>query len=555
LAKGSHAPIAAIRGWPIERHSVIIIRTLQIGWAAMGLMAAVAADRLEPRERKKGSLFPLKLRCALERLGPTFVKLGQALGQRPDLLPTAWTAELSRLQEAVAPFPGETAVKMVEAALAQPLARRFQTFEIEPLAAASVAQVHSARLLDGREVVVKVLRPNVRAQIDQDMRILILVAGIAAALVPALRERQSMALVRELWRNLQRETDLTEEAKNVRRFARAFKDSPIVSIPDVIEGLSFQGVLVQEMSHGRRIGDPTLASKAGPLSQAFIDFYLQQFFVLGLFHADPHPGNVFVMDDGRLCFHDFGAVGWLDARSRQALMAFVQGFIHQDSEWLTQAAFDLGLLTPAADRRMVERGVEEILAGLAGAPLEQWSIGSVMLSIARLGGGQTIVLPPRLAALVRTVFTAEGTLRLLDPTLNLVETLTNSGKSLISNAEFGKGDDAGLARLKWEVGLAARSAPATVARTLGRLGASEGLSLPVHLPEVAAAATRMARAADRIALSLVTLGLYIAASLLMQHSLGPRFPGDLPVLAAVGYALALWFTLRLVRSIAATGGL
>jgi ubiquinone biosynthesis protein len=315
-------------------------------------------------------------------------------------------------------------------------------------------------------------------------------------------------------------------------------------------------VLVQELSRGRHIGDPLLSAQASRLSKAFIDFYLEQFFVLGFFHADPHPGNIFVKDDGRLCFHDFGAVGWLDVRSRRALMGFVQGFIHQDADWLTQASFDLCLLAGAADRQTVARGVEAILSGLAGVPLEQWSIANVMLGIARLGGGDAMVLPPHLAALVRTVFTAEGTLRLLDPSLNLVQTLTESGETLIKNAlSSGKVGDSGLSRLKWKAAIAAGSAPATAARALGRLRDGEGFSVPVHIPEVTAAASRMGRAADRIALALVTLGLYIAASLLMQHSIGPRIFGNLPLLAAIGYGLALWFTWRLVHSIARTGGL
>jgi ubiquinone biosynthesis protein len=217
---------------------VIIVRTLEIGRAAAGLLAAAAAERLGWRDPKKPPSFPVKLRLSLERLGPTVVKFGQALSQRPDLLPPAWITELKRLQEAVPPFPGKMAVSMVEAALDKPLAQCFEVFDVEPLAAASVAQVHAARLLDGREVVVKVLRPGVRAQIDQDMRILVVLAAGATAIIPALRMRQAVALVRELWRNLHKETDLNEEATNIRRFAGAFKSSQIVSIPDVIAELS-----------------------------------------------------------------------------------------------------------------------------------------------------------------------------------------------------------------------------------------------------------------------------------------------------------------------------
>lgn len=529
---------------------MIILRAFRIGGAAAGLLWAAAAERLSPGA---GPGFPVRLRRTLERLGPTFVKLGQALSQRRDLLPDRWTSELSRLQADARPFAAETAAAAVQAALGAPAHDLFESFDPSPLAAASVAQVHRALLHDGREVVVKILRPGVRTQIDRDMRILLGVAAFAGATIPALRRRRTTALVRELWRNLRRETDLQEEARNIRRFARAFEGSPTVFIPDVVEDLSAEGVLVQVMSHGRDISDPSLAAQAGALSRAFVDFYLQQFFVLGVFHADPHPGNIFVMADGRLCFHDFGAVGVLDARSRRALLAFLQAFAAQDPEWLTDAAVDLGLLSPTADRQDIARGVEAILADLTGAPLKDWSIAGVMMSIARLGGGDTLALPPHLAALVRTVFTAEGALRTLDPDLDVTRTLSESAEALLVKGGLadGAGDD--LRRLKWETALAARGLPAAAARMLH--GGGKGGGLPLAFPDLPAAASRLGRAADRIAIALVTFGLYVAASLLMQHSIGPRIFGDLPLFAAVGYGLALWFTWRLVRSIDRTDGL
>ncbi|GIK49833.1 MAG: ABC transporter [Alphaproteobacteria bacterium] len=519
---------------------MILLRAVEIGWAGLWLLLVAA---FKPTRRRLAT----RVRRTLERLGPAFVKLGQALSQRRDILGLDWIAELTRLQESVRPFPGEAAQRAVEAAFGGRLSDHFERFDIEPLASASVAQVHRAWLRDGREVIVKVLRPGVRVRIDEDMRILLALVTMAAALIPELRKRQSPGVVAEIRRNLRRETDLREEARNVRRFARAFAASEIVAVPDVIDGLSSSDVLVQEFSHGLHLGDPRLAPQAQRLSSAFIDFYLEQFFVAGFFHADPHPGNIFVLDDGRLCFHDFGAVGFLDATARQALLSFVQGFIHQDADWLTEAAADLGLISASADREAVARGVDALLAELAGAPLAEWSIATVMLAVARFGGGGAVILPSHLAALVRTVFTAEGTLRLLDPKLDVIATLAEKRESL--TARLGSGawiEQRALARLKWEGLRAAHDAPSALARGLAHLREGKGLGLSVRVEDLARASERTLKSANRIALALVTLGLYIAASLLMQHSIGPRLWGDLPVLAAVFYALALWFTLRLV---------
>lgn len=525
---------------------MILFRFAQIGWVLSGLLIGAAIGRLFFRKRSAAQL-TVKTRRTFERLGPTFVKLGQALSQRRDLLPRQWIEELSRLQERVSPFAGEIAVRVVEAALSRPLSELFVHFDREPLASASVAQVHRAQLTDGRQVIVKVLRPGVRARIDEDMRILIALVSVASFVAPALRRRRSAAVVREIWRNMRKETDLNEEARNIRRFARAFSGSSTIAVPDVIDGMSASDVLVQELSAGLRVGDPRLEARARELSRAFIEFYLEQFFVVGLFHADPHPGNIFVMEDGRLCFHDFGAVGFLDEAARAALLGFVQALIHEDPAWMTEAAADLGLVAASADRAAVARGIAALLADLAGAPLADWSIANVMLTVARLGGGDSVVLPAHLAALVRTVFTAEGTLRLLDPKLDVLETLSESSAEFVSGSVLGRSATrAGLARLKWEGLRALRAAPALAAHTLAGLRRGEGLSVSVRAPEVIDATALMDRAANRIALALVTLGLYIASSLLMQHSIGPRLWGEMPLLAALGYGAALWLTAKLV---------
>lgn len=548
---------AAVMGRPERRPvqviggggaGMIILRALQIGLAAFGLLIAALWARVRPQT---AAGLPQRVRRTLEQLGPTFVKLGQALSQRRDLLSSAWTIELGRLQASARPFSAEVAAMAVEAALGKAPKDLFTDFDPAPLAAASVAQVHRARLPDGRAVVVKVLRPGVRTHIDRDMRIVVALAWLGTVLIPFLRRRRLVPLAHEIWRNLRRETDLEEEARNIRRFARAFQDSSTVFIPDVIDTLSARDVLVQEMSHGRDIGDAALAGEAKALAQAFVNFYLEQFFRVGVFHADPHPGNIFVLEDGRLCFHDFGAVGMLDSVSRRALMAFVQAFAAQDPVWLADAASDLGLLTLGVDHTAVVRGVEAILVELEGVPLESWSIAGLMVDIARLGGGDAVALPPHLAVLMRTVFTAEGTLRTLDPRLNVTEMLSESAPKVLQSLDHAKGGAAPtLGRFRWEMATAARDLPQAAARWLhdGR----QGGGLAIRLPDATAAADRLGRSADRIALALVALGLYIAASLLMQHSIGPRILGDLPLLAALGYGLALWFTFRLVRHLGRT---
>ena len=209
-------------------------RLLVIAFAVLGVLIHAARARVSARAR--GTL-PLHLRSTLERLGPPFVKLGQALSLRRDLLPDDITEALQGLQDDVKPFPGADAQREVERELGRPLDEVFREFEQKPFAAASIAQVHRAWLLDGREVVVKVRRPHIRAQIDRDMRLLMLVLRCLGPVVPILRRYDAVALAREIWTRLQAETNLRQEALNVRRFVDAFRDHPLVEVPDVEEAL------------------------------------------------------------------------------------------------------------------------------------------------------------------------------------------------------------------------------------------------------------------------------------------------------------------------------
>ena len=211
-------------------------RLLRIGAAVAGLLALAAVERLRGTPAEASRL-PLRLRLALERLGPTFVKLGQTVSLRTDLLSGAWLAELRRLQDRVAPFPGTEARQAVEAAFGRPVEQVFAAFETEPMATASIAQMHRARLKDGRAVIVKVRRPGVREQIDRDMRALLGVARLAVAVAPRLRRVQPLRILDEIWANIRKEADFHQEARNIRSFREAFRRWPTLYSPDAVEDL------------------------------------------------------------------------------------------------------------------------------------------------------------------------------------------------------------------------------------------------------------------------------------------------------------------------------
>jgi ubiquinone biosynthesis protein len=490
------------------------------------------------------------------RLGTTFIKFGQALSMRRDILPDEYVAALQSLQDHIAPFSAEEAVHEIEKGLGRPIKELFSKFDKKPLAAASVAQVHTAKLHDGRQVIVKVRRSGIKTQIDHEMRALTVVTRIAMLLMPRLKHYQPLRIVEEIWSNLRKEIDFRQEARNIRLFVTAFADWPAIYIPDVIEDLVSETVIVQVRSSGRRVDDPAIKAEGPRLAQDFVDAYLHQIFVLGVFHADPHPGNIFITSTGRICLHDFGLVGVLDRSTRRKLAAFTNAFVHQDADWLLNAAIDLGVLGGEMNRAEFRRGIAEIIADYSARPLKEWSIAEAFLRITRLGQAQNVFIPYELVILMRAMFNAEHAVRTLDPEFQLLESLRTKGPEVLKAALEQADWNVTIDRLKHDTLAALQELPAIVGAWTRRLNEEgEGLGLSLRLQGLENLEAHLDRSSNRVALALVTLGLYIAGSLLMLHSLGPRLYDDIPALAAVAYALALWFTFRLARGISRSGSL
>ncbi len=521
------------------QHRSLTGRALQIGLAFAGFVVWWGWHRGVMRCDDH----PVAERFAtlLQGLGTTFVKLGQHLSLRADLLPETAQHALARLQDHVGPFPSEQAVQAVEAAFGHPSSKLFARFDMAPLAAASVAQIHRAALPDGREVIVKVRRPGAAQAVESDMRILRLVATVAQALLPPLRRWGLVAIVDEIAGNLRLEMDLAREARYVRRFADAWRGSPDVDIPDVIDGLCTAAVMVQHFSSGVRI-DAVAVAEREACARRLVDSYVKQLFEYGLFHGDPHPGNLFVMADGRICFHDFGIVGRLDRRLRRALTAFALAFVEQDADWVVDAWFDMGLVGKQVQRSAFLPMVQSLLADCAERPLRDWSLPDALGKLVAAGRSQAVRLPVDLLVLTRTMLLLEGTVRALAPSFSIFETLSrHAGAGAMDQAPKPEASK----RLAFELSSASSDLSAALAQRLHGALARERLFEIAIVPD-ARLQEGVDRASRRIALALVTLGLYIASSLLMQHAVGPQW-GGMPLLALAGYALAIRLTFSVAR--------
>jgi ubiquinone biosynthesis protein len=519
----------------------IVISFFGLGWAWLRL------HRRAPQE------LPERLRRTIERLGTTFIKLGQGLSLRSDLLPAGYREALDRLHSQVPPFDSAQAVATVESAFHRPLAEIFADFDRIPFAAASVAQVHRARMPDGTEVAVKIRRPGIVAQVRTDLRLLRRLVGAAQFFVPVLRRQRPLELIDELSAQLLIEIDLEHEARNVRRLAEALKNQPHLWMPRIIEPYVHPNVLVQEYSHGRPVSATFGTERGREIAGELLDAYLYQLFVAGVFHGDPHPGNLFDMPDGTLCFHDFGLIGYLDPQSRMALAQMFEAVARSDAEGALDGGVDLGFISGSIDRREYQGAISEILSDLSSLPLAQWSVAEAMWRIAKLGSGEHFKLPRRLLVLLRALFLAESTIRELRPDFDLLGELTARTGKLAQAAEEAS-ERTGAQPMAVKVVRAAQELPGLLFDLLRQARAEDGRpGVVVHHRGLEELEVSVARTGNRLSMALVTLGLYVAGSLLMLHSAGPRVLGDVPVMALIAFALALLLSARLLLAISRSG--
>lgn len=524
---------------------------LKLAGAGMRLVLIAAWEQLRAVPRPASRL-PVALRRTLERLGPVFVKAGQAASLRRDLLPQAYLDELAHLRDDVAPVPVAAVRAEIAGSLGRPVDELFASFEDRPMAAASIAQVHAARLHDGRAVVVKVRRPGIRRRIDRDMRALRRLIRILAAISARVRQMQPLEVADEIRANLLRETDFVQEARAMNRFAAAFDGSTSIEAPEVVQELVSEAVLVQQRKSGKSLADVAGGARSSALARQLLDSYLHQVFAVGFFHGDPHPGNIFITERGAICFHDFGLSGQLDTRTRRDLAMFLQGFVQQDAGWMLDYALALGLIAPDVPKEALQRGFNDILADFAAMPLGQWSIAELFARVSRLGPPGSVLVPYNLLVLMRAMFLLESALRLLDPGLRPVEILSEKGRDFVRRLVT---PSEGADRLKNELGIAAAAAPAAIAEAVNRLRRGEiGLSMEIRVRELDSVRRSLDRSVGRLAVALLTLGLFIGSSQLMQHPIGPKL-FEMPALALGGYALAIWYTLRMLRAIARSGHL
>ena len=367
-----------------------------------------------------------RLREALETLGPIFVKFGQVLSTRRDLLPLDIADELAKLQDQVPPFPAEQAVFEIEKSLGRKIAELFQSFNRDPVASASIAQVHLAVLKDGREVAVKVLRPGVERDIAKDVALLETGAALAERLWADGRRLKPREVVAEFARHLEHEMDLMREAASASQLRRNFAASALLLVPEVHWEMCAQRVMVMERMQGTPISQVNVLREKNidipALARAGVEIFFTQVFRDGFFHADMHPGNILVADDGRYVALDFGIMGTLTEVDKNYLAQNFLAFFNRDYRRVAQAHLDAGWVPPGTRVDEFEAAIRAVCEPIFARPLKEIYFGKLLLRLFQTARRFDVEVQPQLVMLQKTLLNIEGLGRELDPELDLWQT-------------------------------------------------------------------------------------------------------------------------------------
>jgi len=385
---------------------------------------------LAPRRRDRSAPIGERIRLALEELGPIFVKFGQAISTRRDLLPPDIADELAKLQDAVPPFPAEQAKAIIEGAYGEPVGTVFERFDNEPLAAASIAQVHTAKLKAGTEVIVKVLRPGVDGQIERDLGVLRMLAGLADRYWEHGKRLRPLEVVDEYEHTILDELDLMREAANTAQLKRNFQGSDMLYVPEVYWDYCRPEVLVQERIFGTPISDMDTLRAAGTniqlLAENGVEIFFTQVFRHNFFHADMHPGNIFVLHDDpakpKYAAVDFGIVGTLSPEDQRYLAENFLAFFDRDYHRLARLHLGSGWVPAGTRVDQLESAVRTVCEPIFNKPLAEISFAQVLMRLFRVAQRFDVEIQPQLILLHKTLFNIEGLGRQLYPQLDLWKT-------------------------------------------------------------------------------------------------------------------------------------
>jgi ubiquinone biosynthesis protein len=481
----------------------------------LGVDEAVAADTVTTTDKATAD----QLADDLEAMGPTFVKLGQVLSGRPDLIPEAYIKALERLQDRVKPFSDAEAQQIIEDELGVRISKAFSSFDPQPLAAASLAQVHRATLRDGREVVVKVQRPNIATQIADDFEVIAQIARYLDEHSEWAARRRLAAIVEELRQSVMFELDYEREAQNLKAMLRNLEGFDRLYVPQPIESYFTKRVLTMEYVAGTKITAlgplARMEMDGAQLAEQLFNAYLKQVLVDGLFHADPHPGNLFLTPDGHLVLLDLGMVGRTTPGMQENLLKLLIAISEGKAEQATEVLMKIGETAPDCDAALFRRRIGQVIAEQHGLNMQQINVGRTLLTVNGIAAEHGVYVPSELTLLAKTLLQLDEVGKALDPEFDPNASIRRNVTELMADRMRKQSTQGSMLSSVLDLKDFVAGLPTRLNRIMDALSNRE-LEVKVRTMDVDVVLDGLQKVANRIASGIILAALIIGAALLMR---------------------------------------
>ena len=499
---------------------------------------------------------PIRIRLALEELGPTFVKLGQILSTRPDLIPQNYITELQKLQDKVPPFAYAQVNQMIKRELGTDILKIFKSFEQKPLAAASLGQVHQAILEDGNKTVAKVQRPDIEKVIETDLDILFDLARLTEKHIPASRLYDPVGIAEEFAKAIRLELDYGTEGRNAERFKKNFEGDETIYTPKIYWEFSSRRILTMELIEGIKINNLKELDKVGydrkKIAENVAKAFMKQILIDGFFHADPHPGNMLVMKDGIIGFMDFGMMGRLDEEIREKGIDLFIAVLERNPNKIINEMLNLGITSQEEiDTRSLKIDIKEMLDQYYDKPLKEIILGELISQLVEISIKYHIKMPAEFALLGKSLITIEGIGSELDPDFNLAEIAKPYAKDVILERKSPQRLISKLLNDLSELYNLVILIPRQLSKTLKKM--EKGVfKLEFQHRGLENLINALDKSTNRLSYSLILAAIIVGSSLIMQTNKGPLFMG-FPVIGILGFLIAGVLGLGLVIIILRSG--
>ncbi|MDY7034507.1 MAG: 2-polyprenylphenol 6-hydroxylase [Thermodesulfobacteriota bacterium] len=495
-----------------------------------------------------------RLVLALEELGPTFIKIGQFLSTRPDLIPTEFIEELRKLQDEVPAFNFYQVKAQIESELDRPIEDLFSGFDEKPAAAASIGQVHTARLESGEKVVVKIQRPELEKIVHTDVDILIGLATLAERHIAESELYSPVGVMQEFARTMEKELDFTREGHSMERFTINFTDDKFFYVPRVYWDLTSKRILTMECIDGVKVSEHESLKQKGLdrkiIAQRGADAFLKQVLVYGLFHGDPHPGNIFVLQDNTICLLDYGIVGYVDDRIRTRMIRLIIYIIRKDVDGIVKVLLNIGIIDAKMDLIGFRADLLEFIERYYRIPLKRLDIGTIINEMFGVIHRYRIKVPSDLTLLAKALVLVESVGRDLDPDFDMIEHTRPFVKKLIRQRLTPSYLIKSSVKTLNEYRDLLTVLPRDTTEILEKIKKDQ-LTVGFEHKGIKDFILMLDKSTNRLSFSMIIMALIIGSSLIMQLDKGPLFLG-FPVFGFLGYSIAavlgLWLLITILRS-------